>query len=286
VAAAFLALLTLGGVLGHYQLEAFRRLGRVEDGLGSARREREAAQAVAQEAAQEAAARDRKALQALALETRERLSSLGRDLEAEQAAGDLLLDQLRGLREELGGLSEVSDAAAASLGDLDQRVEAARARDGNRAEEISRQIAKLEGAERALAELRSALTAAEARSDKLSRDLSGALAALAPAPRPAGGGAASAPPPVGGSGTPEVGVAAASRPEAKVELVQERMVVVAAGAKAGVEVGAELEIRRDGRRIAKATVSRVYPDYSGARVTVLEEGMAVRAGDVAVLPPR
>src|SRR2546422_1055580 len=216
VVAAFLALAALGGVLGYYQSEAFRRLGRMEDGLGSARREREAAQ----EAAQDAAARDRKALQALALETRERLSSLGRDLEAQGAAGDLLLDHLRALREELGGLSEGSEAAAASLGDLDQRLEAARARDVSRTEEVSRLIAKLERAERALAELRSALTAAEARSDKLSRDLNGALAALAPVPRPAGVVPASAVSPVGGGGTPDAGGAAASRPEAKVELVQ------------------------------------------------------------------
>ncbi len=74
--------------------------------------------------------------------------------------------------------------------------------------------------------------------------------------------------------------------EAPVEAAEGRLIVLAAGSKVGVVEGQEFEIRRGGLQIARAHVTRVFPEYSGARLAPVEGGPAVRPGDRAVSLPR
>ncbi len=78
------------------------------------------------------------------------------------------------------------------------------------------------------------------------------------------------------------GEPAQARVEAQVEAAEGHLIVLAAGSNDGVVEGQEFEIHRGGIRIARAHITRVFPDYSAARLVAEEGGPAVSPGDQAV----
>ncbi len=75
------------------------------------------------------------------------------------------------------------------------------------------------------------------------------------------------------------------RIEAKVKVVQDGVLVIDKGSRAGVREGREFEIRRGERKIARARVERVKTDLCGATILSGEPG-EVKAGDLAVFEGR
>lgn len=74
--------------------------------------------------------------------------------------------------------------------------------------------------------------------------------------------------------------------ESKVVDVQGKGLIISAGWKAGIREGWDLEIRREGALVARAQVSRISQDMSGALVTALEAGKEIRIGDLVIARPK
>ncbi len=211
-----------------------------------------------------------------------------------------------------------ADAAGAALAELRGRFEATDHGVKGTSErldaalaEIARLNAKLEQAGKDLAAMRAAQSGADTKSADLSRQFASVLPLLkddktpaTPVPatvslpfplpdepkKPEAEPAAKAAKDVAkddpAPSTPPPPPAPAPRIEARIEIVRDEVVVITAGAKAGVSVGREFEIRRGDVSIARAQITRVGEEYSGARLLRVQEGRDVRVGDLAVAEAR